>query len=58
MKRQTLTTRDRGDEDGSGMLEPLWSCSPVLPTSLVDLLETMDDQEKSEDTWEDEESPD
>jgi len=40
------------------MLETVWSCGPVMPTSLVDLLETMDDQEKAEDTWGDEESPD
>lgn len=39
-----------------GMLEPLWSCGPVLPTSLVDLLETIDDQEEAEDNCEDEET--
>ena len=38
------------------MLEPLWSCGPVLPTSLVDLLETIDDQEEAEDNCEDEET--
>ena len=27
-----------------GVLEPLWSCSPVLPMSLIDLM-TADDNE-------------
>ena len=39
-----------------GLLEPLWSCGPVLPTSLVDLLETIDDQEEAETDREDEET--
>ena len=34
----------------------MWSCGPVLPTSLVDLLETIDDQEEAETDHEDEET--
>ena len=39
-----------------GILEPLWSYGPVLPTSLVDLLETIDDQGEAEDDCEDDET--
>jgi hypothetical protein len=31
-----------------GVLEPVWSCSPVLSTSLVDLLDTGDRVEEEE----------
>ena len=32
-----------------GLLKSVWSCGPILPTSLVDLLETVDhDQEEEE----------
>ena len=30
------------------MLEPVWSCGPVLPNSLVDLLDTGDLEEEEE----------
>lgn len=30
------------------MLEPLWSCRPVLPASLVDLLDTGDHEVEDE----------
>ena len=36
-----------------GVLEPVWSCRPVLPNSLVDLLDT-GDREEEEDEKEDE----
>ena len=37
------------------MLEPVWSCGPVLPNSLVDLLDTGDrDEEEEEEENEDE----
>jgi len=29
-----------------GVLEPVWSCGPVLPTSLVDILHTVDCEEE------------
>lgn len=32
-----------------GALEPVWSCGPVLPTSLVDLLDTDDSTGSEED---------
>jgi hypothetical protein len=37
-----------------GVLEPLWSCGPVLPTSLVDLLDTTDHEEEDDDDEEEE----
>ncbi|KAK2189067.1 hypothetical protein NP493_115g02000 [Ridgeia piscesae] len=41
------------DEQGwirteDGVLEPVWSCGPVLPNSLVDLLDTGDREEEEE----------
>jgi hypothetical protein len=36
-----------------GVLEPLWSCGPVLPMSLVDLLDTTDHEEEEDDDEED-----
>ena len=41
-----------------GVLEPLWSCVPVLPTSLVDLLDTGHREEEDEVEDEDEEEDD
>ena len=37
---------------GRGLLEPVWLCTPIIPTSLVDLLFTGDrevDREEEED---------
>ncbi len=31
-----------------GVLEPVWSCGHILPTSLVDLLDTVDLEEEEE----------
>ena len=45
----------RSDE---GVLEPLWSCSPVLPTSLVDLLDTGNHEQEEEEEEEEEEELD
>lgn len=28
------------EKNTTGIMEPVWSCGPVLPTSLIDLLET------------------
>ena len=42
------------EKDRKGMLEPLWSSGPVLPTSVVDLFETIDDQEEAKDDFKDE----
>ena len=39
--RLWITTED-------GVSEPVWSCSPVLPSSLVDLLATGDCEEGEE----------
>ncbi len=36
-------------QTNDGILEPLWSSSPVLPSSLVDLLEKCDSDEEMED---------
>ena len=36
------------------MLEPVWSCGPVLPNSQVDLLDTGDCDEKEEEEEENE----
>ena len=36
------------------MLEPVWSCGPVLPNSLVDLLDTGDREEEEEEEGENE----
>ena len=40
------------------MLELVWSCGPVLPNSLVDLLDTGDREEKDEEEEEEEEEED
>ena len=39
-----------------GVLEPVWSCGPIMPTSLVDLLVTCDREvvEEEEEEREDE----
>lgn len=31
-----------------GILEPVWSCGPILPTSLTDLIETIEEEETVE----------
>ena len=31
-----------------GVLEPVWSCSPVLPPSLIDLLEEVEEEEEGQ----------
>ena len=37
-----------------GVLEPVWNCKPILPTSLIDLLETVEDlSDESEEEDED-----
>ena len=36
------------------MLEPVWSCGPVLPNSLVDLLDNDDGEEEEEEAEENE----
>ena len=33
---------------GDGALEPVWSCGPVLPNSLADLLDSDDSDEDEE----------
>ena len=40
-----------------GVLEPVWSCGPIMPTSLVDLLVTCDREvvEEEEEERDDEE---
>ena len=51
---------DRGQgwqKTSQGILEPVWSCGPVLPSSLTDLLETVDVEEEVDDLVE-EEDPD
>ena len=30
------------EEDRTRVLEPVWSCGPILPLSLIDLMETAD----------------
>lgn len=36
---------DQGwEKTAHGVLEPIWSCGPILPPSLTDLLETVDDE--------------
>lgn len=35
-----------------GLLKPVWSCGPILPTSLVDLLETTEQEEEEEEVEE------
>ena len=40
------------------MLEPVWSCGPVLPNSLVDLLEAGDLEEEEEEEEENDEEID
>lgn len=47
------------DEQGwmrtdDGVLEPVWSCSPILPMSLVDLLDAGDREEEEEEEEEEE----
>ena len=42
----------RNDE---GVLEPLWSCKPVLPVSLVDIMDTIDHELEEGDDAEGEE---
>ena len=34
-----------------GLLEPVWSCGPVLPNSLIDLLNTGDSEEVDEEEF-------
>ncbi|KAL3066061.1 hypothetical protein OYC64_016078 [Pagothenia borchgrevinki] len=38
-----------------GVLRPVWSCGPVLPTSLVDLLDTTEREQEDEEEEEEEE---
>ena len=35
-----------------GLLEPVWHCGPVLPNSLIDLLDTGDSEEEAEEKFE------
>ena len=48
------------DEQGwirtkDGLLEPVWHCGPVLPNSLIDLLDTGDSEEEDDEEEEAEE---
>ena len=36
-------------------MEPLWSHGPVLPTSLIDLLQTVDQEDEMDDESDEEE---
>ncbi|KAG0730417.1 hypothetical protein GWK47_028312 [Chionoecetes opilio] len=36
------------EKTGQGILEPVWSCGPILPSSLADLLETVDSEDEQE----------
>lgn len=36
------------EKNENGVLEPLWSCGPVLPTCLTDLIETVEEEETME----------
>lgn len=36
------------EKNKEGFLEPVWSCGPILPTSLVDLLQSFDDEESDD----------
>ena len=38
-----------------GLLEPVWHCGPILPNSLIDLLDTGDSEEQNEEEEEAEE---
>ena len=31
-----------------GFLEPVWSCGPILPPSLIDLIEKVEEEDKEE----------
>ena len=42
------------EKTGQGILEPVWSCGPILPSSLTDLLETVDSEDEEEDIVEEE----
>ena len=49
---QAILQKPKPYDDGQGwkkntegVLEPVWSCGPVLPTSLVDILHTIDHEE-------------
>ncbi|KAG0718125.1 hypothetical protein GWK47_053088 [Chionoecetes opilio] len=37
------------EKTGQGILEPVWLRGPILPSSLTDLLETVDSEEEEED---------
>lgn len=37
------------EKNEEGLLEPIWSCGPILPTSLVDLLQSFDDENSDDD---------
>ena len=35
--------------DSNNMLEPIWSCGGILPTALVDILETTANEDNGDD---------
>ena len=49
MKKQK--SYNDGQRTDDGIVEPVWSCAPVLPNSLVDILDTGDDEEKDEEEF-------
>lgn len=62
---QGIIEKPKPYEDGQGwiktddgVLEPVWSCGPVLPTALVDLLDTAADEEDDEEGEDEDEDSD
>lgn len=41
------------EKNTHGVLEPVWSCGPILPTRLTDIIETIEEDETFEDEEED-----
>jgi hypothetical protein len=55
---QAILIKPKPYDDGQGwkitaerVLEPVWSCVPVLPRLLVDILHTIDREEDENETW-------
>ncbi len=45
LAHQALWSSGQGwEKTTEGILEPVWSCGPILPPSLIDLLETTVDE--------------
>ncbi|XP_034071932.1 uncharacterized protein LOC117545981 [Gymnodraco acuticeps] len=54
LEKPILYDEEQGWMRTDGVLRPVWSCGPVLPTSLVDLLDTTEREQEDEEEEEEE----